>query len=63
MEEPNGHRAEHVTSGVPSPADHDDRVAPPSAAWALALERIASAGQTMNHNSRSGHIQLMLEDI
>ena len=25
MEEPNGHRAEHVTSGMPGPADHDDR--------------------------------------
>jgi hypothetical protein len=25
MEEPNGHGAEHVTGGVPSPADDDDR--------------------------------------
>jgi hypothetical protein len=25
MEEPNGHRAEHVTGGLPGPADHDDR--------------------------------------
>jgi hypothetical protein len=24
MEEPNGRRAEHVTGGVPGPADHDD---------------------------------------
>jgi hypothetical protein len=27
VEEPNGHGAEHLTGGVPGPADHDDRFA------------------------------------
>ena len=32
MEEPNGHRAEHVTGGI-RPADHDDRFVSQAAAW------------------------------